>query len=344
MSDHAETSVSTRYVNSVVATAVDLGADPSALLRGTGVSADRPAVSERVPSPVVRVIWDRALDHLGDRRFGLRVGGRLRPGAYHVLGHAVLACPTLQDAARLTMRFHRLVSDAGTLCFTRDAGRAVLRYRRHTPPGDADTQQTEAVLAGIVAAARWLSPENWRPSRVTFTHPAPVGPTQAWDAVFGAPVAFRAADNRIEWPAARMDALLPYGDPDLLGLHRAYAEQLLAGKPGRPPVHRRAAHWLLGQDLATVRPDDLARALNMSTRSLRRALHENGTSWRDLLDQARHRLAVRGVTRSDQSLAEIARRLGYSDTSSFVRAFHRWESMPPGRYARARTERRNPSG
>ncbi|ELS57744.1 AraC family transcriptional regulator [Streptomyces viridochromogenes] len=334
--------MSARYVGGVVDTATERGADPYALLRGTALTADALRGAGRVPSSVVRLIWERALDRLGDRRLGLHVGSRLGPGAYHVLGHALLASATLGDAAALTVRYHRLVSDAGLLRFTEDGERAVLRYRRLTPPGDADVQQTEAVMAGVVTAARWLSPDAWRPVRVTFAHPAPCGTAQAWEAELGAPVVFGAGENRIEWPALHMVTALPYGDAGLLRLHRTYADRLLAAHGHPVPVSRRATAWLAERDLATVRPDDLARALHMSTRSLRRALREDGASWRNLLDEARRGRAVRWVVGGDLSLSEIARRLGYGDTSSLVRAFHRWEGMPPGRYAREATRGERP--
>jgi AraC-like DNA-binding protein len=330
--DRTETTVSTRYIRTVVEAAADRGTDPERLLRGTGIAPGGLDALERIPSSTVRRIWDRAIDSTGDRRFGLQVGGRLRPGAYHVLGHALLASPTLQDAAQLTVRYHHLVSNAGRLSFTRHADRAVLTYRRLTPPGDTDAQQTEAVFAGILTAARWLSPDGWQAARITFIHPGPDG-TRPWEAALAAPVTFGAAENRMEWTLAQMDAALPYGDRALLGLYRAYADRLLTGLHVHVPVSRHAAAWLSRQDLATVRPDDLARALNMSGRSLRRALSEDGTSWRILLDQARHRLALQWVDDGSHTLVEIARRLGYSDVTSLVRAFNRWEGMPPRRYA-----------
>lgn len=326
--------MSTRYVRGVVEAAADRGTDPGRLLRGTGIGPRGLDAQERVPSSTVRRIWDRAIDSTGDRLFGLRVGGRLRPGAYDVLGHALPASPTLQDAARLAVRYHHLVSNAGALSFTRRADRAVLIYRRFTPAGDTDAQQTEAIFAGILTAARRLSPDNWQATRIAFAHPAPEDGPRPWEAALAAPVAFGAGENRMEWPLGHVDAALPYGDPSLMDVYRAYADRVLDGLRPNVPVTRRAAAWLSRRDLATVRPDDLARALNMSGRSLRRALQEEGTSWRNLLDEARHRLAVQWVGDTGRTLPEIARRLGYSDVTCLVRAFNRWEGMPPRRYAR----------
>jgi hypothetical protein len=60
-----------------------------------------------------------------------------------------------------------------------------------------------------------------------------------------------------------------------------------------------------------------------------RRLNEHGTSFNKLLDEARF-LAARNLLQSSQApVAEIATRLGYSDTAAFTRAFRRWAGTSP---------------
>ncbi|MFI8221265.1 AraC family transcriptional regulator [Streptomyces sp. NPDC085932] len=325
--------MSTRYVRNVVEIAAERGADPDCLLRSAGLKRGDLDGIERIGSSAVRRIWDLAIDATGDRGFGLHVGGRLPPGAYHILGHALLASPTLREAAHFTVRYHSLVSDAGGLSFTLQSDRAVLTYHRFDPPSEAGIQQTEAIFAGILTAARWLSSDGWKATHISFTHVAPACGTRLWETALAAPVTFEAEANRMEWTLPQVNAALPYGDPVLLDFFRTYADRMMAGSRSDLPVSHRAATWLSGQNLAAVSPDDLANALHLSGRSLRRALSQDGTSWRRLLDQARHRLAVQLVSHRGRTLKDVARQLGYSDATSLVRAFHRWEGMSPRRYA-----------
>jgi AraC-like DNA-binding protein len=82
--------------------------------------------------------------------------------------------------------------------------------------------------------------------------------------------------------------------------------------------------------LATL--DDVAEAFNMSTRSLRRKLESEGTSFRLIVEDVRHQLALQLLEATDMKLDELAIQLGYADTASFTRAFRRWQGLPPGQY------------
>lgn len=79
----------------------------------------------------------------------------------------------------------------------------------------------------------------------------------------------------------------------------------------------------------------VSRALNTSLRSLQRRLAQEGTSFKEILDEARHQLAVRYVRDSELPLREITGRLGFSDPGNFARAFRRWEGVSPNRYRRS---------
>lgn len=62
-----------------------------------------------------------------------------------------------------------------------------------------------------------------------------------------------------------------------------------------------------------------------------RVVHE-GTSWRALLDTARHARARRLLETTDLPLDRVAPVVGLSGATALVRAFTRWEGMPPGAY------------
>lgn len=78
--------------------------------------------------------------------------------------------------------------------------------------------------------------------------------------------------------------------------------------------------------------DEVARALGLSPRSLRRKLDREGTSFRTLVEDERRQLALQFLTNSDMKLDELAIHLGYTDTASFTRAFRRWMGCSPGEY------------
>ncbi len=83
-------------------------------------------------------------------------------------------------------------------------------------------------------------------------------------------------------------------------------------------------------DLALVAGD-----LGLTQRSLQRALHAEGASYRDLLRRARIDRARALLSTTGQPIAEIALRSGYSDQANFHRAFAAITGTTPQRYRRA---------
>jgi AraC-like DNA-binding protein len=70
----------------------------------------------------------------------------------------------------------------------------------------------------------------------------------------------------------------------------------------------------------------------MSVRTLARRLDDEATSYRELLDEARKKLALQELERGRRSIVEIADRLGFASSQSFPRAFKRWTGRAAGRH------------
>ncbi|MEO1307690.1 MAG: AraC family transcriptional regulator ligand-binding domain-containing protein [Pseudomonadota bacterium] len=75
--------------------------------------------------------------------------------------------------------------------------------------------------------------------------------------------------------------------------------------------------------------DDVAGELAVSRRSLQRRLSDEGTSWLEVLNSARMRLAQHYLTNTNFSAAEVSFLLGFEDPNSFFRAFRRWTGSTP---------------
>lgn len=87
--------------------------------------------------------------------------------------------------------------------------------------------------------------------------------------------------------------------------------------------------------------DKVAQKLNMSRRTLQRRLDESGLSFREVLRQERHELALTLLENPDQSIADIAYKLGFANQSAFSRAFRQVVGYSPRQY---RSRRRNSAG
>ncbi|MEM7794524.1 MAG: AraC family transcriptional regulator ligand-binding domain-containing protein [Cyanobacteria bacterium P01_C01_bin.118] len=74
---------------------------------------------------------------------------------------------------------------------------------------------------------------------------------------------------------------------------------------------------------------EIAQKLAVSSRTLQRRLQAEGTSFQQELSNLRAELANHYLANTPYSSAEISFLLGYSDPSSFFRAFHLWTGKTP---------------
>jgi AraC-like DNA-binding protein len=78
----------------------------------------------------------------------------------------------------------------------------------------------------------------------------------------------------------------------------------------------------------------VARALNVSLRTLHRRLREEGASLQKVKDEVRRDLAIERMVRTSRSIKQIARDVGFQSEKSFMRAFKQWTGESPLKYCR----------
>lgn len=90
---------------------------------------------------------------------------------------------------------------------------------------------------------------------------------------------------------------------------------------------------MLERRMATpLRIEAAAKALCVSTRTLKRRLQEEGTNYRTLADKVRKREALRRMGNPSVAIEDVASIIGYADRANFARAFRRWTGDAPGSY------------
>jgi AraC-like DNA-binding protein len=139
---------------------------------------------------------------------------------------------------------------------------------------------------------------------------------------------FDGAELELAWE----DPLAEGSEPHLAGDHEGLeASPLVSAKSGSIATQVRA---LLAADLRRGHRDSgsIARRLHISRRTLVRRLKLERTSFSEQLDSLRNDAALRLLARSDLSLHEISKLLGFSHVQAFHRAFKRWAGLTPSQY------------
>jgi AraC-like DNA-binding protein len=89
--------------------------------------------------------------------------------------------------------------------------------------------------------------------------------------------------------------------------------------------------------------DSIAERLKMSPRNLRRRLQEEGTSFRELVDEVRAQVAIKYVRDTSLSIEDVTYALGFNDASAFRHAFRRWTDAAPYEFRRAKANMHSPA-
>lgn len=266
--------------------------------------------------------------------FGRLAGRRFDLASIGPTGRAALAAPSLGAGLRLMEKSFLAVQGETDLRLTVEDGVATLSYCILDPeiwPRDQDAELTIGVFAGLVAS---VAGPGWRPLALSFEH-APHGAERRMGGDPCCPVSYGCATNTLSFEARLLDCPLPGCDADLF---RALSAKLVdaVDRIERDASTADRVRRLILRDAGTRIPDQtgIALSLGMSRRSLRRHLADEGTSFAILLGRCRDELACLLLAETSLSIAEIADRLGYSETSSFERAFRNRNGQTPALYRR----------
>jgi AraC-like DNA-binding protein len=131
------------------------------------------------------------------------------------------------------------------------------------------------------------------------------------------------------------------GEPELLNLHVKAADQHLARLQQQDFVRLVRTQIAALLESAEVTLERVAEQLEITPRNLRHQLNTADTSFQRLLNDHRRSLAKRLLSRTDEEISEIVYLTGFSEPSTFYRAFKRWEGTTPIEYRKRTTKARD---
>ena len=310
----------------------DYGVDPLPLFRESRIDpAKFQTPGSRVPFSKMDVLWQLATEASADAEFGIKVGSRVTPGDFYVLGHAWLASETLHDAFRRLARFIQVLSTVGSSLDVRIEGDSCTLVE--TFANRIVQPQPAAMDAGFVALTRmcdFVTAAPVRPWRVVLPEGID-GRGINYAATLGCPVEF--GDVEVwQFSKADVEARLTGSIPEVADAVETIANEYLASLD-EGAVAREVREMII-QMMPSGRSDQesVAKRLYRSRSTLQRQLVAEGTSYRQILESTRQSLAENYLRSDDYSQAEVAFMLGFTDQSNFARAFRRWTGMTPGEF------------
>ena len=279
---------------------------------------------------------EKAAEITEDPLLGFHAGQQMSASHLGIIGHLILCCNTPEELLQLLIRYGKLVGngiemhyeDHGDLyCLRQELVRGEETYSRQ-----ADLYN----LTGWMTVCRWMGGADLAPSGIEFPHSEETdyGPVRKF---MGCDIKFNAPTTNITLSKEFLETVFLLGDTGIRPMVEAEARkrlEILSRQTQGENSLVASVRQLISNQLAMGVPElrDIAADLGMSGRRLQYDLKSSGISFKAIVDDVRKGLAYRHLHDSSMSLIDTALVLGFSDQSTFQRAFKRWYGMPPGEY------------
>ena len=324
--------ISIYFVNAALAGVKKLGMDVDTLLSHVGIEAEllnqpKARISPEQYTRFIKMLWMVTQDeHAGFSSQPRRLG------SFAIMCQFIIHAKTLGEALERSVQFYRLFGDDWFVHVERDKHEA--RFIPHISiKDDPNHFMTESMLMIWHGLASWLIDRRIPLERVNFKYSRPEQADE-YDALFFAPVMqFDANRTEVIFAVDYLDLPIRQTEESLEEFLRSAPAQLLVNFKNTNSLTSRIRDVLkshIGEEMPTL--NDVASMLYLSPQTLRRRLASEGKSYQGVKDALRRDAAIHLLLQPRLTLEDVAQQVGFSETSTFHRAFKKWTGVTPGLY------------
>jgi AraC-like DNA-binding protein len=279
-----------------------------------------------VPAQTYLSMWTEAQLQYGMPGLPTALAMAIPFGAFGALDYLAGSAETVAGCCESALlHFAMVASDTWLEHHALDGAHAVQARGVANVPAPA----LEFTIAVLMNRLRYITDGQFVLLRVSLPTPKPDADSvreRLWNAprIYNSPTAEILIDSNT-WNHETASA-----DPYLHATLKRMAEQLQLAQPG-DTTFERALRVRLRAALAQGQADPLRMAslLGVSERTLQRRLADAGRSFTEIVEEFRREESARLLCDERVPLIEVASRLGYSEQTSFTRAFRRWTGTTP---------------
>jgi AraC-like DNA-binding protein len=311
---------------------VDQGCATGEILRNVNLTVDEVhSPKSRISLAELMTACENAIRLSRDPHLPYRIGTSIHISAYGMYGFAILCCPDFRKAMAFAELYHALAAPLATIEFTEQEGFAnwvIEPNARATIDPQVYRFIAEMQIGIHLSLMRDIMGAAFTPDQISVAYP------EAHD--FGLPadqigcrLSYASRTNQIMFRSAWLDQAANLGNKTTYPAVVALCDDLLSELKSRIGIAGEIRALLLRNITNPPTLTTIAKLLEVSDRSLRRQLREQGISFRSLLDELRMQIALKYLRTTSLANEDIALALGFSDATNFRRAFRRWTNKSP---------------
>lgn len=309
------------------------------ILTKAGVALNQVDTNARTPLSAQYAFWTAAQEVSKDPDIGLHLGEHLPLYRGQVIEHLFISSETFGEGLKRALAYQRLISDAFDAKLVVEDGRCYLTNGEQVGADNLVNRHfSECAISGVLRFFEFITEGQFHPIFIDFNFSEGASEDEYFR-VYGCPVSLGQKETRLYFDPAILDFQLWQAEPELLQLHEQLAIEKLQELARYDLVGevRRAIGSTLESGETTL--ETVAAQLNITPRRLRTQLSEANTSFQQILSDYRCRLAKKLLANTNESVERIVYLTGFSEPSTFYRAFKRWTNETPVEYRKRKQHR-----
>jgi AraC-like DNA-binding protein len=297
--------------------------------------------SRAISSPTTRVslnqviaCYRNALKLSRDPRFAYHAGLRFHVSSYGMFGFAMLSSMNFRQTMHFAVSYHELATPLAEVSFKEadNSGVWTIVPVPH-PHVDASLYRFLVELQfGIhLSLHREIMGPEFAPSELHVTYGPPEN-APSYPELFGCPVRFGQSENKFLFETHWLDGVPKLGNEITYAAVLKLCDEMMEELQLHIGLVGKVRQVLLVNLMRPTSFEAVADYLHLSTRTLRRRLVDENTSFRKLVDELRMQMAIKYLRDTNLTIEDIAHALGFSDAANFRHAFRRWTKSAPQQF------------
>ncbi len=269
----------------------------------------------------------------------LRAGARQRISDYGIYGYAMVSSSTFGEALKFSVEHVAMAGPVVMQISLRvEDNTAILRSHGVQSLGDILPFTAEFWRSSMTSLFSRVLEAPFPTKRMIFPFVPPVH-WRNYVRMFNCPIDFNADSMEWHFDAGVLELPCPNANPITAQVCQQFCDLVMAERPGEADLVRKIRAACLNSPKRFPTADEIAKQLGLSLRTLHRRLAKDGLSYQEILDNMRRSVATEFLENTHLLIDQVAERVGFSDATSFRKAFRKWTGSSPTDYRRQASDR-----
>jgi len=320
------------YILSILDAAESKGLTRQRLLDRAGIPAEiLTSEKSRVPAHNFRLLAAIISKKLDDEAIGF-FERPIKIGTFALYCRSCIHCTTLEKLLQRTIEFYHIVYDDFGFVLRIEGDFAHLELSTGEGLNDPNNYMTLSLMGLAHRTYSWFIDQRIVLENTKFQHQRPPH-ADDYNYLFSCPVEFSSTKNALVFHKSYLKKTIAQNETSLTSMLKSEAIELL-----NLPHNENSLVTKVHQAINNLHYDqfpeleEISKQLLLTSTTLRRRLKSEGSSYQQIKDDIRRDQAIYLLSRGQQSLEEIAIKVGFSEPTSFFRAFKRWTGVTPRAY------------